>query len=392
MGPTSTSAWALVLSGGLGLAYVLVGYPLLLALFARRARPVSGDPNYRPRLSVLISAYNETRDLPAKIRSLWEQDYPVDRYEVLVADDGSTDGTAELVEQLSREPAAAGRLRLLPRTENLGKASQLNRLAEAASGEVLVFTDARQPLEPTALGRLVAALADPTVGGVSGAVEYRTAAGVPVPIGAYWRYESRLREWEGRLHSCCGAAGPLLAIRRELWTPLPAEVVLDDVLTPMRVVLSGRRFVYAADAVAYETYAMNRRHEYDRRVRTMAGNYQLLRLERRLLSRQNPIVWQYVSHKLGRLLVPWLLLALLVGSMLGWREHAAFRILLAVQAAGYLYALVGWATAGSPRAPKGSSVAYSLALLAVTAVAGLWRDRRGGSTGRWGRTERARRG
>lgn len=385
-------AWTLSGVGYLGLLYVLVGYLAAITCLARwRPRPVAAQSG-TPRVSILISAFNETRDLGRKIASLWRLDYPPEALEVLVADDGSSDGTGDLVESLAAAPEAAGRLRLLPRTGNLGKASQLNRLAEAANGEVLVFTDARQPLEPDALRELVAVFADSTVGGASGAVEYRTAAGEQVPIGAYWRYESRLREAEGRYHSCCGAAGPLLAMRRELFRPYPPNVVLDDVLGPMRLVLAGYRFVYVPGAKAVETYAMNRRHEYDRRVRTLAGNYQVLRLEPRLLLPwRNPIWWQYLSHKVGRLLVPWLMLAALAGALLGWPVHPAFRVSLAFQAAFILYGVIGWATAGQARAPKGSSLAYSLLLLAATALAGLWRDLRGRSTGRWGAAESRRR-
>lgn len=386
------TACVIVVLGLGGLAYVLAGYPLLLGLVAKlRPRPVKAA-DIEPFVSILISAFRETRDLPRKVRSLWQLDYPTDRFEVLVADDGSGDGTGELVEELAAEPAAAGRLRLLERTENLGKARQLNRLAEQARGEILIFTDARQPLEPDAVRNLVKVFADPDVGGASGAVEYRTPAGDAVPIGAYWRYESWLREHEARVHSCCGGAGPLLSIRREWFAPLPPEVVLDDMLGPLRLVLAGRRFVYVHDAVALETYAMNRRHEFDRRVRTQAGTFQLLRLEPRLLwPWRNPVWWQFSSHKLGRLMVPWLLLLTLAGTLLGLGQHPAFGVLLALEAGFLAYGVIGWLTAGTPRAPKGSSLAYSLLLLSATALAGLWRDLRGGSTARWGTQESKRR-
>jgi len=383
--------WVLFAGGALLLGYVLIGYPTLLAALARlRPRPLQPDPDAPlPTVSVLISAYCEERDLPAKLASLASVDYPISQVEILIADDGSSDGTAAVVaEAAARDP----RIRLLPATRNLGKPAQLNRLAEAATGEVLIFTDARQPLEPDALREVVAPLADPRVGGVSGAVAYRTPAGEAVPIGAYWKYESALRRWEGMVHSCCGAAGPLMALRRELWQPLPPQIVLDDMLTPLRLVMSGRRFVYAERAVAVETYAMNRRHEYQRRVRTLAGNYQLLRLEPALLLPwRNPIWWQFVSHKVLRLTMPWCLLAMLAGSLLGLGQQPFFAWALGVQGLFYLYALIGALTAGHPKAPKGSSAAYSLVLLAAASLAGLVRDLRGGSRGSWGAAERHRR-
>lgn len=389
----TTTVWAGMLLGGgaLLLAYVLLGYPALLAALAKvRPWPLCpvADPPL-PSVSILISAYCEERDLPRKLASLADVDYPINLVEILIADDGSSDGTTAVV---AAAAAADPRVRLLPPTGNLGKPAQLNRLAEAATGEVLIFTDARQPLEPAALRAVVAPLADPTVGGVSGAVAYRTPTGDDVPLGAYWKYESALRQWEGQLHSCCGAAGPLLAVRRELWQPLPPGIVLDDMLTPLRLVMRGKRFVYAADAVAVETYAMNRRHEFQRRVRTLAGNYQLLRLEPALLLPwRNPIWWQLLSHKVLRLTIPWCLAAMLLGSLLGLGRHPVFAGALAVQLLGYAYAAIGGVMAGRPRAPKGSSAAYSLVLLAAAALAGLWRDLRGGSQARWGAAERHRR-
>ncbi len=390
------SAVAAVLTAGglLALGYVLVGYPVLLAVRARWwPHCVVADREAPPlAVSVLISAFNESRHLRQKIESLWRVDYPGDCLDVWLADDGSSDGTRALAEELAAAPEAAGRLHLLPATENLGKPSQLNRLAAAATGEVLVFADARQVLDPAAIRELVSCFADATVGGVSGAIEYRTPDDQPVAIGAYWRYESQLRDWEGRIHSSCGGVGPLHAIRRELFLPFPPETVLDDMLGPLRIVLRGWRFVYNGAAKAYETFSMKPRHEFDRRVRTLAGTYQLLRLEPRLLLPwRNPIWWQFVSHRVGRLLVPWCLLAMLLGSILGSPHHAGFKVALVVQLLGYAYGLVGWRLAGTPRAPKGSSIAYNLLLLAAVALAGLWRDLRGGSTGRWGAKETHRR-
>jgi len=387
-------AWVLVLGGVAVVAYVLVGYPVVLrALAARRGRPPCAlAPEPLPTVSVLISMYNEERTLARKIASLWALDYPPERLAVLVADDGSRDGTRALLERLAAEPEAGGRLRVLPDVGNLGKPAQLNRLAAEATGDVLVLTDGRQPLAPRAVRALVAALAEPDVGGASGSVVYQTPEGQPVLIGVYWRYEEQLRAWEGLLDSVVGAAGPLNAVRRELFTPFPPNLVLDDVFTPLMVARAGRRFVFVPEAQAIETFAMVRRHEYDRRVRTQAGLYQLVRLAPWvLLPWRNRVWWQLLSHRLGRLLIPWCLLAVLVGSLLGAPRHDFFVAVVVLQILFYGYATLGWLGAGQAWAPPGSSLAYNLVLLAVTALAGLGRELRGRTTSRWAAAEQHRR-
>lgn len=385
---------AVLTVGGAGLlVYVLAGYPLLLAWRVHRAaRPVKPVASAEPvHVSVLISAYNEQRSIERKIRSLWRLDWPVDALEVLVADDGSADDTRAILERLAAEPEAAGRLKLLPATGNLGKPSQLNRLAEAAAGPLLVFTDARQPLDEGAVKALARALSDPEVGGASGSVTYRTEDGQPVLIGAYWRYEEKLRHWEGLRHSVTGSAGPLNAVWKDCFKPFPANLVLDDMWMALRVALDGKRFVFVPDAQAIETFAMTRRHEYDRRVRTQAGMYQLIRFEPRLLwPVGNPIWWEFMSHRVGRLLLPWCMLGMLVGALLGGESRLA-DVSLIVQLAFYGYASIGWMGAGKPWAPPGSSVAYNLVLLGTTALAGLWRDLTGRTSARWGSAERHRR-
>jgi cellulose synthase/poly-beta-1,6-N-acetylglucosamine synthase-like glycosyltransferase len=231
----SLAAWVLVASLAV-IVYAYAGYPLVCLVRARlRARPFARRP-IRPRVSVLISAWREAGTIAVKLESLAGQSYPAELVEVIVVCDGSDDGTPEA----ARAAAArhlAGRAQVLVEAERRGKPAALNRAAAAATGEVLVLTDARQPLSDNAVAALVEDLGDPEVGAVGGALEL----GGDAPAGAYWRYEALIRTWEGCSGSTVGVSGALYAIRRELFAPIPEETILDDVLVPMRVRLAKKR-------------------------------------------------------------------------------------------------------------------------------------------------------
>jgi cellulose synthase/poly-beta-1,6-N-acetylglucosamine synthase-like glycosyltransferase len=290
------------------LVYTYVGYPLALAALARlRPLRTREDPAWRPTVTACVPAHDAARFLDAKIASLLAQDYPGDRLEVIVYSDGSTDGTPEVVlAWAARDP----RVRLVRGDLRLGKPAGLNRLFVEATGEVLLLTDARQPLVPGALTALVARLFDPAVGCVTGRLVLAGAAG----SGAYWRYETWIRRHEGAFRGVVGATGSITALRRRDFTPLPPDLILDDVWIPMRLALAGRRILFAEDAVATDE-AFDDGRELGRKVRTLAGNYQILaRLPALLSPRANPLWFETISHKVMRLVCPFALLALAAAS------------------------------------------------------------------------------
>jgi cellulose synthase/poly-beta-1,6-N-acetylglucosamine synthase-like glycosyltransferase len=230
-----------------------------------------------------------------------------------------------------------------------GKPLALNTGVNAASGDILVFADARQRFSPTALLELVANFADPLVGGVTGELildcEGPSAAAdssVGEGVGLYWKYEKWLRRNESAVWSTLGATGAIYALRRTLWQPLPAETLLDDVLAPMRAVLSGYRIVFEEHALAFDRASANARAESRRKTRTLAGNYQILGQEwRLLLPIVNPVWLQYVSHKVGRLFVPWALLLAFVSNVFIATDRWYYAAALTVQVGFYGLAIVG---------------------------------------------------
>jgi cellulose synthase/poly-beta-1,6-N-acetylglucosamine synthase-like glycosyltransferase len=353
--------------------YVYLGYPLLLAIWAKRVRsttpaaPQEAEDDELPGISIVIATRNEAPRLPRRIRNLLSADYPADRRQIIVVSDGSTDGTSRVVAPF------ADRIDFIPLHQG-GKAAALNAGVARARHEILVFADARQPFTPDAMRALVAPFADPRVGGVTGELVLgcepggrrqradRRSSAAPAPIerrsmwerrrdlastiadgiGVYWRYEKLLRRLESTVGSTLGATGAIYALRRSLWRPLPPGTILDDVLAPMRAVLAGSRVVFNEDAKAFDQTAADSNEESRRKVRTLAGNFQILALEPRLLVPiVNPVWLQYMSHKVGRLFAPYALLMLYATSVALVRDHAVYAIACAGQTAFYLLGVYG---------------------------------------------------
>jgi cellulose synthase/poly-beta-1,6-N-acetylglucosamine synthase-like glycosyltransferase len=243
-----------------------------------------------------------------------------------------------------------------------------------ARGEVLLLCDARQQLEGEALGELVANLADPTVGAASGELHIRSGASCSAEgVGAYWRFEKGVRKLESRVGSTVGVTGAIYVVRRRLVPTLDPRTILDDVAIPMQVAQQGYRVVFEPAARAWDDPVEEARREFRRKVRTLAGNYQLVALNPSLmLPWRNPLLFPFLSHKLARLLVPWCLILVLATSLsLSFRGSGFFTFLLGLQAAFYALAGVGWLKRNAQRRPRLLSVPYALVLLNLAAAAAL---------------------
>lgn len=322
-----TALWVLCAALGV-IAFAYVGYPAVCFLRAKLLPKPIRRQAIRPRVSILIAAWREAETIGAKLESLGRQSYPGELVEVIVACDGSDDGTPEAARRAG-EAHLPGRVTVLALPERKGKPSALNQAAARATGEVLVLTDARQPLSENAVQVLVEDLGDPDVGCVGGELVLAGDA----PAGAYWKYEALIRRWEGRSGSTVGVSGALYAIRRALWQPMPEDTILDDVLQPMRVRLAGKRVAFEPEAKAYDRAAESSR-EFRRKVRTLSGNFQLLViLPGLLVPFVNPSWFDFVSHKLLRLAVPYALVAALAAT--AFLPAPWGPALLAAQAGGY---------------------------------------------------------
>ena len=339
--------------------YAYVGYPVVLRLFCRKKPVVRAFGT--PRVSVIIAAHNEERTLPHKLSALQSVDYPAHCLQVIIVSDGSTDRTPEILR------AASNHVQSIILEQSVGKAVALNCGVAQATGEVLVFLDARQSLEPNAIPELVSCLADPTVGAVSGELLLESQDGTPSSdaLGLYWKIEKLTRKLESATGSVVGVTGAIYAMRRELFTPIPAGTLLDDVLIPLQVARAGKRVVFHPGAIARDRVFPESSKEFNRKVRTLTGNYQLLRLAPWLLSSRNPLLFRLVSHKLLRLAVPFLLILMMLSSAV--LEGPFYRAALIAQLLFYGSALTGL-LAPAARNVRAVSVPYTFTMLNVAAA------------------------
>ena len=291
-------------------AYSFFGYPILLWLRARVQRRPCIQEAITPSVTIVIAARNEEANLPRKLKNLRTLNYPQQRLQIIIVSDGSTDQTGNIL----REQAS----RIVPiiLNEAGGKANALNEAVEHATGEILMFQDARQIVDPDAVRELVSCFADPTVGAVSGELLLETASGAQSSegVGIYWNIEKAVRKLESASGSVVGVTGAIYAIRREFYTPMPPGTILDDVFIPMHIARMGKRVMFQPSAIARDQLFCAKGKEFSRKVRTLTGNYQLLRLAPWLLTPANPLLFRFLSHKVLRLLVPMLLILMLMAS------------------------------------------------------------------------------
>jgi biofilm PGA synthesis N-glycosyltransferase PgaC len=315
-------------------AYTYIGYPVWLWLFVRwHERPILRRP-IEPSVSIIIAARNEEANIPAKLKTIQLLDYPQNQLQIVVASDGSTDRTVSILrEHPSVVPVILDQAK--------GKAGALNEAVKFATGEILVFLDARQTVERQAVSELVSCFADPDVGAVSGELllEAATEVASADALGIYWRIEKAVRKLESATGSVVGVTGAIYAIRRELYTEIPPGTILDDVFVPMNVVRVGKRVVFQPTAIARDRIFNEKGKEFSRKVRTLTGNYQLLRLVPWLLSPSNPLLFRFISHKLLRLLVPVLLVLMLIGSAIATGPF--YRAVFWIQVLFYVSAALG---------------------------------------------------
>jgi poly-beta-1,6-N-acetyl-D-glucosamine synthase len=323
--------------------YSYLGYPAWLWMRSRWSpRPVRRG-SALPSVSAVMVVRNEGEVIARKLENLLSLEYPADKLEVVVVSDGSSDRTSAILAKYSQDSSEGSRVRTLMKPSSQGKAAGLNNAIQIAKGEILLFTDARQQIEPAALRMLVENFSDPTVGAASGELMLgdpstgETGQG----MGLYWRIEKKIREWESAAGSVAGATGAIYCVRRSLIVsaPLPEGTILDDVLLPMQVVRQRSRVIFDSRARAWDSPDLGDGREFSRKVRTLSGNYQLLQLAPWLLTSEDPIRFEFISHKLSRLAVPFALLALLIASI--FLPEPFYRLALGLQLAFYALSIAG---------------------------------------------------
>jgi glycosyltransferase involved in cell wall biosynthesis len=352
-----------------GLFYTYAGYPALMGLLARlRPRPWTARP-ITPGVSVVLAVHNGVALLPRQIEHLLGLDYP-NIEQIIIVSDGSTDGTAQL---LARQDDP--RLVTLILKEHSGKAVAVNAGMERATAELILFVDIRPEIAPGAIQQLVSNFADPRVGCVAGELVLRqdchdaTSAAVS---GIYWRYEKWIRTSESIVASPVGVYGGFYAIRRALAVPQPDGMILDDMFQPLAIIRQGYRSVLDPRAYVYDTWPKKIKDEFHRKVRTLAGNFQLFYLAPWTLSPRNPVFFQLFSHKVMRLAAPYLLVLLLASTLALSGSSLLYAAFAAVQIFGWALALAALRYR-VPVLHRVAAPASALLVLEAAAVVGLYK-------------------
>ncbi len=354
--------------------YCYIGYPLFLGLIARLHPRFVRKSDFTPTVSVVLSVYNEEYVIEGKIKNLLSLDYPADRLEIVIGSDGSTDKTNEIIKKFTNS-----RITLLASDAQRGKMATINEIARHAKNEIIVFTDARQTFEKTAVSELVRNFSDPKVGCVSGELmlsqeKSTTAKG----LNLYWNYEKLIRTYESEIHSMIGATGAIYAIRRELYTDAPPHVVLDDVYIPLKIVLKGFRAVFDHAAKAYDRVNESPYEEHQRKARTLFGNYQIFfMIPDSFNPFKSPIAIQIFSHKLLRVLIPFFLMAVFLINMTLASERL-YQAIFFLQLIFYIMAIIGflarYANHGIVKCiSRICAVPYVFCLLNFSALTGFFR-------------------
>jgi biofilm PGA synthesis N-glycosyltransferase PgaC len=320
--------------------YMYLGYPLCAFLCAKITKKrICKNFGYMPFVSVVISVHNEEKHIEKKIQNILESRYPSEKIKILIGSDGSDDDTNDILLRMLSEEVG-----VFIYQKREGKASVLNRLMLHAKGEIAIFCDARQIFDKDAIRNLVANFSDKKVGCVSGELVFvnkNEHSSISEGVGIYWKYEKFIRKNEAEVHSMIGATGAIYAIRKKLYSPIPANTILDDVYIPLAIVRKNYRCLWDETAIAYDRPAVTSNEEYKRKVRTLAGNYQIFGMFKDLFNPfKNVIAIPFFSHKLLRVMSPFFLISLFASNIF-IAQNEFYGASLIFQVIFYMFAIIG---------------------------------------------------
>ena len=370
-------------------AYAYFGYPILIWLFSRlfgknRSRPEIAESDL-PSMTLLIAAYNEESEIGKRIENALETDYPADKFEIIVASDGSADRTNEIVRGYARFG-----VKLLDFPQRRGKATVLNDAIPQASGEIVMLSDANTFTHATAAERLAGWFVDPKIGVVCGRLVLTDPETGKNVDSLYWKYETFLKKCESRLGALLGSNGAIYAIRKSLFQGIPSNTIVDDFVIPLLARLrTDCQIIYDRDAVATEETPARIGAEFHRRARIGAGGFQSISWLSGLL---NPVhgwvSFTYFSHKILRWVCPFALIAALIANLFVLGQPGMLA-LFGFQLLFYATSLIAGRLPSSPRILRFPRVATMFTTMNAALFVGFFRWLRSNQHAAWKRTERA---
>lgn len=373
--------------------YTYLGYGILLYFLVRVKRifkrPEQFEKTFEPPVTLVIPAYNEEGFIKAKAANSLQLDYPKDKLRILFITDGSSDETYRILQEIEG-------VEVIHDSRRAGKAAAENRAMKFVKTPIVVFCDANTQLNRDCIRQLVKHYQNEKVGAVAGAKKV-ISAGADSASGAgegiYWKYESALKKWDSELYTVVGAAGELISFRTELVTKLEEDTILDDFMQSLRICSQGYRVVYEPNAMAVETASQNVTEELKRKVRIAAGGWQSMR---RLLHLLNPLknpllTFQYVSHRVLRwsisaFALPLILLINVI--LLYTHQQIVYYVLLSLQIAFYMMAILGWVLENRKIRLKVLFIPYYFLMMNYAVFAGFWRWAKGRQASTWERAQR----
>lgn len=367
--------------GFLALAYVYVGYVLLVWMVSFVRPKKVRKTAFEPPVTILITAYNEEKDICDKLENTLGIDYPPDKLEILVASDGSTDKTDEIVKKFAERG-----VRLFRQEGRKGKTYTQNKAVEQASGEIILFSDATTIYRSNVLREMLPSFADPTVGCVAGKLIYIDSAQTDVGKGArsYWSYETFLKQNESRACSLIGASGCLYAVRKSAYQPMYAEACSDFLICTV-VYRQGLRSVYEPNAVCTEETNRHIEKELNMRIRVISQTFTDLWRNRDMLSpfKSGFYAIELFSHKVLRYAVPLFLVLIFISSAVLAFSSNIFLTIFALQIIFYLLAAVGWLTAKKDVKLAALSIPLYFVLANLASVIAFYKFLNGEKFERW---------
>ncbi|HQU81977.1 MAG TPA: glycosyltransferase family 2 protein [Pyrinomonadaceae bacterium] len=322
------------------LFYTYVGYPLFVYLVSVLFPKKVNSNEIFPTVTILITAYNEENAIAQKLENTLEIDYPKDKLEILVASDGSTDKTDEIVKSFAEKS-----VKLFRQEGRVGKTITQNNAVEQSAGEIILFSDATTNYQKSVLREMLPNFADEKVGCVAGKLIYVDDSKSNVGKGAqsYWNYETFLKQSESNACSLIGASGCLYAVRKSAYQPMYAEACSDFLICTI-VYKQGLRSVYEPNAICFEETNQRTDKEMKMRIRVISQTFTDLWRNRQMLNpfRSGFYAIQLFSHKVLRYAVPVFLLTALISSAYLSVSNWFFEMLFLAQIAFYLVAAIGW--------------------------------------------------